>query len=63
MPFLEKLADITVSGRHVGDMSATFPAKSSRFGIVGVVALPWISDSHCCQCRDVSVEHILNHLG
>jgi hypothetical protein len=27
MPFLEKLADITVSGRHVGDMSATFPAK------------------------------------
>ena len=28
MPFLEKLADIAVSGRHVGDMSATFPAKS-----------------------------------
>jgi hypothetical protein len=28
MPFLEKLADITVSGRHVGDMSATFPAKT-----------------------------------
>jgi hypothetical protein len=27
MPFLEKLADIAVSGRHVGDMSATFPAK------------------------------------
>jgi hypothetical protein len=30
MPFLEKLADITVSGRHVGDMSATFPAKSAE---------------------------------
>jgi hypothetical protein len=28
MPFLEKLADIAVSGRHVGDMSATFPAKA-----------------------------------
>jgi hypothetical protein len=27
MPFLEKLADIAVSGRHVGNMSATFPAK------------------------------------
>jgi hypothetical protein len=27
MPFLEKTADITMSGRHVGDMSATFPAK------------------------------------
>jgi hypothetical protein len=29
MPFLEKLADIAVSGRHVGDMSATFPAKAT----------------------------------
>jgi hypothetical protein len=29
MPFLEKLADITVSGRHVADMSATFPAKDA----------------------------------
>ena len=28
MPFLEKIADITMLGRHVGDMSATFPAKS-----------------------------------
>jgi hypothetical protein len=27
MPFLEKIADITMSGRHVADMSATFPAK------------------------------------
>ena len=27
MPFLEKIADITMSGRHVGNMSATFPAK------------------------------------
>jgi hypothetical protein len=27
MPFLEKIADITMSGQHVGDMSATFPAK------------------------------------
>ena len=27
MPFLKKLADITVSGRHVADMAATFPAK------------------------------------
>jgi hypothetical protein len=31
MPFLEKLADIAVSGRHVGDMSATFPAKLLSF--------------------------------
>jgi hypothetical protein len=30
MPFLEKLADIAMSGRHVGDMSATFPAKELR---------------------------------
>jgi hypothetical protein len=30
MPFLEKLANIAVSGRHVGDMSATFPAKAAR---------------------------------
>jgi hypothetical protein len=30
MPFLEKLADIAVSGRHVGDMSATFPAKKRK---------------------------------
>jgi len=29
MPFLEKTADITMSGRHVGDMSATFPAKQT----------------------------------
>ena len=28
MPFLEKLADIAVSGRHVGDMLATIPAKA-----------------------------------
>ena len=27
MHFLKKLADIAVSGRYVGDMSATFPAK------------------------------------
>jgi hypothetical protein len=27
MPFLEKLANIAVSRRQVGDMSATFPAK------------------------------------
>jgi len=27
MPFLEKLADITMLGQHAGDMSATFPAK------------------------------------
>ena len=27
MPFLEKSADIAVSGRHVADMLATFPAK------------------------------------
>jgi hypothetical protein len=33
MPVLEKLADIAVSGRHVGDMSATFPAKQIGIGI------------------------------
>jgi hypothetical protein len=27
MPFLEKLANIAVLWRHVGDMLATFPAK------------------------------------
>jgi hypothetical protein len=27
MPFLEKLADIAMWGQHVGNMSATFPAK------------------------------------
>ena len=32
MPFLEKLADIAVSGRHVADMSATFPAKRPSLG-------------------------------
>jgi len=32
MPFLEKIADITVLGRHVGNMSATFPAKADSFG-------------------------------
>jgi hypothetical protein len=26
--FWKKIADITMSGRHVGDMSATFPAKT-----------------------------------
>ena len=30
VPFLEKLANISVSGRHVGNMSATFPAKQVR---------------------------------
>jgi hypothetical protein len=30
MPFLEKLADIAVSGWHVGNMSATFAAKPNR---------------------------------
>jgi hypothetical protein len=34
MPFLEKLADIGVSGRHVGNMSATFPAKLSTWFLV-----------------------------
>jgi hypothetical protein len=36
MPFLEKLADITVSGRHVGDMSATFPAKRGKLIMSGI---------------------------
>jgi hypothetical protein len=34
LPFLEKLADIAVLGRQVGDMSATFPAK------IGLIKLP-----------------------
>ena len=35
---------------------------SSRLGIVGVVALSWIPDCSRFQCRDVSVEHVFNHL-
>ena len=55
MPFLEKTADITMSGRHVGDMSATFPAKwmtLSRSSFTspnppkhrGIIVLPWNCD-------------------
>jgi hypothetical protein len=34
MPFLGKIADITMSGRHVGNMSATFPAKVQVLPVV-----------------------------
>jgi hypothetical protein len=60
MPFLEKTADITMSGRHVGDMSATFPAK------VDTVVSPHNDDrnlmvaeqiaSSCCVAQIASSE-------
>jgi hypothetical protein len=47
MPFLEKLADIAVSRRHVVDMLATFPAKkvTTKFHHVGTTVLFIIADN------------------
>jgi hypothetical protein len=44
MPFLEKLANIAVSGQHVGDMSATFPAKiisRAGYGQISIILIEW----------------------
>ena len=41
MPFLEKIADITMSGRHVGDMAATFPTKFVNKDIITDDSVGW----------------------